>query len=143
MTTPPAGRLHAAATKLHLPALADAYSHPDVIAVEAAARDAMAQIKLTEMRRKQCPGLTTWSPFDQTEPDQLGAGVWDGDADIWTRNSRSGRWRMTTFNASRHETRAGKALTWQQLAYHYGPLTIVPPPALAVADAILGEEATS
>ena len=109
-----------------LPVLADAYDHPTVVQAAPGTRDFAAQIALTEMRREQCPGLTTWSPLDQNEPEQLGAGVRDGDADIWTRNSRSGRWRMTAFSASRHEARAGKALTWQQLAYHYGPLTIIP-----------------
>lgn len=109
-----------------LPVLIDAYNHPAVIATEAGARDVMAQIKLTELRREQHPELTTWSPFDQTEPEQLGAGVWDSDGDIWTRNSRSGRWLLTTFRASQHESRAGRALTWQELAREYGPLTVTP-----------------
>ena len=106
-----------------LPVLADAYDHPDVIATAGGARDVMAQIKLTEMRREQHPEMTTWSPFEPTEPEQPPAAVRDGDAATWKRNSRSGRWRMAGFRASTHEARAGKALTWQQLAYHYGPLT--------------------
>jgi hypothetical protein len=110
-----------------IPVLADAYDHPDVVATEVGARDVMAQVKLTELRRDQHPDLTTWSPFDQNEPEAPpGKGVRDGDADLWTRNARSRRWRMVGYSAARHELRAGKALTWQELAYHYGPLTAEP-----------------
>jgi hypothetical protein len=107
-----------------LPVLWEAYARPDVEAVERSARKFAAQIKLTDMRRKERPDRTTWAPTDQTEPEEPpAAGVRDGDAALWLRNARSRRWRMKDFRASEHEARAGKALTWQELAYHYGPLT--------------------
>lgn len=111
-------------TTSEMPILADAYSDPDVMATSGgAARDVLAQVRLTEMRREQLPETSTWSPFDQTEPDELPATVRDGDGDTWTRNARSRRWRMRGYTPSRYEPTAGRALTWQELAYTYGPLT--------------------
>lgn len=114
------------ATLPALPTLRDAYELPAVAATPGAARDVMAQVQLTQMRREQHPELTTWSPFDQNEPERPPASVRDGDAATWTRNSRSRRWRMKGFSPARHELRAGRALTWQELTYHYGPITAAP-----------------
>ncbi|MYT23938.1 hypothetical protein GTW69_27260, partial [Streptomyces sp. SID7760] len=34
-----------------------------------------------------------------------------------------GAWRMARFNRPGQEEQPGGALTWRELAYHYGPLT--------------------
>lgn len=114
-------------TATALPVLADAYDHPDVRAVPGAARDAAAQITLTTMRREQHPELTTWSPYDQTEPTPPPTTVIDGDGDTWTRNARSRRWRMTGYSAARYESDAGRAWFWRSLTRKYGPLTTPEP----------------
>jgi hypothetical protein len=115
--------VHSNTESAALPVLADAYLHEDVRETPVEARDIKAQCTLTELRRAARPDSRTWSPFDQNEPDPMPTAVRDGDADVWRRNSRSGRWRMAGFRAAEHEAAAGKALAWQELALKYGPLT--------------------
>lgn len=111
-----------APSKVDLPVLADAYDEQRVLETPGPARDFMAQVVCTELRRERHPERTTWSPLDQSEPDTAPRAVLDGDGARWVP-AEAGTWRMPSFRPDRHEARAGELLTWQQLAYHYGPLT--------------------
>ncbi|MFE1206424.1 hypothetical protein ACFW5V_32575 [Streptomyces sp. NPDC058762] len=110
-----------------LTTLADAYDLERVRTAPVAGRDAMAQVAAYEERKKAHPDRKHWSLVDQNDPGDDGpAEVLDGDLDRWKRlksGPNRGRWRMVGFSPSTHEARAGEPQTWQQLAYHYGPLT--------------------
>ncbi len=108
--------------KTDLPVLADAYTEQQVRETQVEARDFMAQVVCSELRRERHPERTTWSPLDQNEPDTAPGAVLDGDGARWVP-AEAGTWRMPSFRPDRHEARAGELLTWQQLAYHYGLLT--------------------
>lgn len=106
-----------------LPTLSDAYRLASVEAVEGDARDFAAQVATAELRRASHPGRDTWAPTDQTEPVPAPQTVVDGDEDLWLRTPATGTWTMPNFDPAHHEARCGEALTWEQLAYEYGPLT--------------------
>ncbi|NML55120.1 hypothetical protein HHL19_35675 [Streptomyces sp. R302] len=110
-----------------LTTLADAYGLDRVRAAPAGGVDFMAQIAAFEERQRVHPERAHWSPVDQTDPGDDGpAEVLDGDLDRWRRlrtGPNQGLWRMVDFHPGRHEARAGEPLPWQQLAFHYGPLT--------------------
>ncbi|MEY9834901.1 hypothetical protein [Streptomyces sp. 846.5] len=106
-----------------LPTLADAYRLAAVEATDADARDFAAQLATTELRRASHPGRATWSPTDQTEPDPVPQTVVDGDEDLWLRTPATGTWTMPSFDPAHDAPRCGDALTWQELAHEYGPLT--------------------
>ncbi len=106
-----------------LPNLADAYRLASVEATDSGTRDFAAQIAATELRRASHPGRATWGPTDQTEPHPVPQTVVDGDSDLWLRTASTGTWAMPNFDPAHHQARCGEALTWQQLAYEYGPLT--------------------
>lgn len=114
-------------TATDLPTLADAYGMPRVMETPGGARDFMAQVVAYEQRTERHPDRNHWGPTDQNDPGDDGPKrVLDGDGALWKRLSRgpnAGKWRMRSFNPDQHEARAGQALPWQQLAYHYGPLT--------------------
>ncbi|RZU28267.1 hypothetical protein EV284_6433 [Streptomyces sp. BK022] len=110
-----------------LTSLADAYDLERVREAPARGRDAMAQVAAYEERTKTHPGRRHWSLADQNDPGDTGpAEVLDGDLDRWKRlksGPNRGMWRMVGFRPGDYEARAGEDQTWQQLAYHYGPLT--------------------
>ncbi|MEU5978512.1 hypothetical protein [Streptomyces sp. NPDC047315] len=110
-----------------LTSLADAYDLERVRETPAAGIDVMAQVAAFEERKQAHPDRNHWSPFDQNDPGDDGPiEVLDGDLDRWRRlktGPHRGMWRMAGFSPSQHEARAGEPQPWQQLAYHYGPLT--------------------
>ena len=106
-----------------LPNLGDAYRLASVAALEGEARDVAAQNAATELRRASHPGRATWGPTDLAEPDPTPQTVVDGDGDLWLRTPATGAWTMPNFDRNTHEARCGDALTWQELAHEYGPLT--------------------
>ncbi|MGW0086518.1 hypothetical protein [Streptomyces sp. NPDC003393] len=87
----------------------------------------MAQVAAYEERKKAHPDRDHWSLVDQNDPGDDGPSeVLDGDLDRWKRLSSGpnrGMWRMVGFSLSRYEASTGEAVPWQQLAYHYAPLT--------------------
>jgi hypothetical protein len=106
-----------------LPTLADAYRLAAVKAADPEDRDLAAQLATTELRRASHPGRATWAPTDQNEPDPVPQTVVDGDEDLWLRTPATGTWTMPSFDAAHDAARCGDALTWQELAHEYGPLT--------------------
>lgn len=109
-----------------LTTLADAYNLPRVREA-AGGRDAAAQIAAYEERKKAHPDREHWSLVDQADPGDDGpTEVLDGDLDRWKRlqsGPNRGLWRMVDYTPGQHEERARPALTWQQLAFRYAPLT--------------------
>ncbi|MFI1452525.1 hypothetical protein [Streptomyces roseus] len=110
-----------------LTSLASAYELEHVKRAPAGGRDFMARAAAYQERLAQRPDLRHWSLIDDADPGDDGpTRVLDGDLDAWTRlgdGPNRGAWRMARFNRPGQEEQPGGALTWRELAYHYGPLT--------------------
>ncbi|MCC0093688.1 hypothetical protein K7B10_02555 [Streptomyces flavotricini] len=110
-----------------LTSLAHAYELEHVKRAPAGGRDFMARAAAYQERLAQRPDLRHWSLIDDIDPGDDGpTRVLDADLDVWTRLTEGpnrGAWRMARFARPEQEEQPGGALTWRDLAYHYGPLT--------------------